>query len=171
LARLAVHGRESAILPGDAVDSRQAEPGAVADRPGREERLEDALLYLLRHAFAGIAPREHERELGKESHGRTTRCPCFQPPRARRGDVCGRIVVDEQQVGAQSRRDAAAVGEAKGVRRGGRGGTQGLRRREPGFDQQLQFAVQTHAVPGAEVRGVAPARIRTPASCRSRTAS
>ena len=54
LARLAVDEDEAAGLLDDAVDGREAEPGAGADLLGREERLEDARQILLGDADAGI---------------------------------------------------------------------------------------------------------------------
>ena len=46
-------------LPGEAVDLAEAEPGALADRLGREERLEDLGEDGGRHALAGVADADH----------------------------------------------------------------------------------------------------------------
>ena len=43
------------VLLDDAVDGRQAQAGALARLLGGEERLEDVLLDLRRHAAAGVA--------------------------------------------------------------------------------------------------------------------
>jgi hypothetical protein len=42
-------------LAGEAIDHRQAEPGALADRLGGEERIEGARHHIGRHAGAGVA--------------------------------------------------------------------------------------------------------------------
>ncbi len=54
LARRALDINEPTGLANDAVDRRQTEPGAGADRLGRKERLEDAADDLLGNARAGI---------------------------------------------------------------------------------------------------------------------
>ena len=54
-ARLAVGEDVAAGLLDDAVDGGEAEPGAAADLLGGEERLEDLLHHLGRHAGAGVA--------------------------------------------------------------------------------------------------------------------
>src|SRR5437763_16752880 len=51
---VAVNKNETAGLSDDAVDRRQAEPGARPDLLGREERLENAGEMLLRNADPGI---------------------------------------------------------------------------------------------------------------------
>src|SRR5258708_4829256 len=39
----------------EAVDHAETEPGTLADILGREERLEDAIQHVLRHALSGVA--------------------------------------------------------------------------------------------------------------------
>ena len=55
LALGAVDPDMAARLLGEAVDHRQPEAGALADRLGREERLEDLRERVRRHADAGVA--------------------------------------------------------------------------------------------------------------------
>ena len=45
---------------GEAVDHRQAKPGSLPDRLGREERLENLLEGLVGHANAGVAHADHD---------------------------------------------------------------------------------------------------------------
>ena len=73
---------------------------------------------------------------------------------ARRRDVDGGIAVDQQQVSAQSLRDAAAVMEAKGARWFGGCRGQSLQRREAGEDEQLQLAVEAQTVGEAGGGGI-----------------
>src|SRR4051812_15830203 len=54
-ARLAVDLDVAARLLDEAVDLREAEPGALADPLGREERLERAVDDALRHTGSGVA--------------------------------------------------------------------------------------------------------------------
>ena len=56
---LAVDPDVPAALLDDAVHGRQPEPGALAGRLGREERLERVLRTVGVHAAAGVAHREH----------------------------------------------------------------------------------------------------------------
>src|SRR6185437_639081 len=58
-ANLAVDLDVAVRLLDEAVDHAEAEPGALADLFGGEERLEHALQDLRRHADAGVADRQH----------------------------------------------------------------------------------------------------------------
>ena len=70
LARLAVDPDVAVALLHDAVGRREAESGAVADRLGGEERLEDLGLGRRIHAAAGVAHRhEHVRSRTHHSSG------------------------------------------------------------------------------------------------------
>ncbi len=73
LVRRAVDKDEAAGLLDDAVDRRQAEPGAGADLLGREERLEDALDVLLRDADPGIGDLDQHVVAGRHGLGAAPR--------------------------------------------------------------------------------------------------
>ena len=60
LADLGIDPHLPARLPGEAVDHRQPEPGALADRLGGEERIEGARDHVGRHAGAGVGDAERD---------------------------------------------------------------------------------------------------------------
>src|SRR5665213_2109606 len=60
LAELRRHRDVAVALLDDAVDARQAEPGALADTLGRVEGLEDAFLDLGRHAVSRVGDRQRK---------------------------------------------------------------------------------------------------------------
>ena len=59
-ADLGIDPHLAAGLPGEAVDHRQAEAGALADRLGREERIERLRDHIRRHAGAGVGDAERD---------------------------------------------------------------------------------------------------------------
>jgi pimeloyl-ACP methyl ester carboxylesterase len=97
-------------------------------------------------AFALEAVLQARRPLRAGSPGQPDRAD-----RAGRGDVCRRVAVDEEQVGAQAGCDAAAVGQAEAAGRRRGGGVQCLGRGEPRLDKQLELTVRALAV--RHVRG------------------
>src|SRR5256885_1284078 len=58
-ARFAVQPDVATALLDDAIDGRETEPGAAADRLGRKERLEDPRLRVLIHPSAGVGDGQH----------------------------------------------------------------------------------------------------------------
>ncbi|MBA7484170.1 hypothetical protein ES707_19694 [subsurface metagenome] len=60
LADLGIDAHLAARLPREAVHHRQPEPGALADRLCREERIEGACDHIGRHADAGVGNAERE---------------------------------------------------------------------------------------------------------------
>src|SRR5215207_9940695 len=65
---------------------------------------------------------------------------------ARLRNVDGRIAIDQQNVGSQALRDAAAVVEAESPRWFGRRRSQRLERSEAGADEQFQLVMEAQAV-------------------------
>src|SRR5665213_627635 len=68
---LAVDANVPAALLNNSKDGRQTQPGSLAYLLGREERLEDAGLYFLAHATAGVAHRQQNVAARLDSDVRT----------------------------------------------------------------------------------------------------
>src|SRR5262245_16375864 len=66
VAVLALHANGAAMASDDAMGDREAEPGALADRLGGEERIPDAIQVILGNARAGVFDRHPHAAL----HGR-----------------------------------------------------------------------------------------------------